>query len=137
MRSWFFPIGRHVSRMLRRPSKYREDGIISFSKRSKTKNIRLLFFPREKHCSGPVRISRKQFFFKIFFREILTSEYFWVPVSFSYGYHPLLFVHGQNFLPSAKGQKTILREWHLFLSNGKDFLREVLTVRKELFGPQS
>ena len=64
----------------------------------------------EKVPSGPVRKSRKKCFSNFFFREILTSEYFWVPVSFSYGYHPLLFVHGQNFLPSAKGQKTILRE---------------------------
>ena len=93
---------------------------------------------KEKLPSGPVRKSRKQFFFNFFFREILTSEYFWVPVSFSYGYHPLLFVHGQNFLPSAKGQKTILREWHLFLSNGKDFLREtLLCMNPKPSAPQS
>ena len=60
----------------------------------------------EKVPSGPVRKSRKQFFFNFFFREILTSEYFWVPVSFSYGYHPLLFVHGQNFLPSGSEKES-------------------------------
>ena len=77
---------------------------------SRNLNSSRAIFGKEKLPSGPVRKSRKQFFFNFFFREILTSEYFWVPVSFSYGYHPLLFVHGQNFLPSAKGQKTILRE---------------------------
>ena len=40
------------------------------------------------------------------FEKFLPLHIFCVALSFSYGYHPLLFVHGQNFLPSGSEKES-------------------------------